>query len=103
MRRWVATGCDRGATLRGFTLLLVLVAVTLLSFAVYAFSSLMATSVSAGRTGLQHLQRRQLAESAIELASWQVQSGSVRPLWEPLLLKLPDGTEAVLADRKSVV
>ena len=97
MRRWVATGCDRGATLRGFTLLLVLVAVTLLSFAVYAFSSLMATSVSAGRTGLQHLQRRQLAESAIELASWQVQSGSVRPLWEPLLLKLPDGTEAVLA------
>lgn len=80
-----------------FTLLLVLTAVALLSFAVYAFSSLMVTSVVAGRTGLMQLQRRQLAESALELTAQQIQAGSVTPFNEPLLLQLPDGTEAVLA------
>jgi type II secretory pathway component PulK len=89
--------CRAAAGPAGFTLLLVLTAVALLSFAVYAFSGLMATSVAAGRTGLMQLQRRQLAESALELASQQIQAGRVMPFNEPLLLKLPDGTEAVLA------
>ncbi len=85
------------AGVAGFTLLLVLVAVMLLSFAVYAFAGLMTTSVSAGRTGLMQLQRRQLAESAMELACRQIQSGEDLPFSEPLLLELPDGNQAVLA------
>ncbi|MFM7057923.1 MAG: hypothetical protein ACKO2P_13465 [Planctomycetota bacterium] len=97
MHRYAECQPRNAAKANGFTLLLVLVAVMLLSFAVYAFSSLMATSVAAGRTGAMHLQRRQLAESAMELAVRQVQSGDLQPGREPLLLELPDGTQAVLA------
>ena len=60
------TGSSRQRT--GFVLLLVLVVVTLLSFDVYSFSSLMVTEFGAAKTSLQHLKRRQLAESALELA-----------------------------------
>jgi DNA uptake protein ComE-like DNA-binding protein len=59
---------------RGFVLLLVLVVVALLSFAVYSFSALMVTEFGATRMGLQHLKRRQLAESAVELAVADLQT-----------------------------
>lgn len=97
MRLRIVSGSCPALRPRGFTLLLVLVAVSLLSFAVYAFSGLMVTSASAGRTGVMQLQRRHLAESALELVSQETRAGVVLPLSEPLLLELPDGTEAVLA------
>lgn len=81
----------------GFILLLVLVATSLLSFAVYAFSSLMATSAAASRTGLQQLQRRQLAESAFILAAEQIRNGETNPLSKPVELELPNGIRAVVA------
>jgi type II secretory pathway component PulK len=82
---------------RGFILLLVLVATALLSFAVYAFSSLMATSAAASRTGLQQLQRRQLAESAFTLAAEQIRRGETHPLNKPVELELPNGIRGLVA------
>ncbi len=53
----------------GMVLVLVLVVVIMLSFAVYSFSNQMVTEYTAVTTGLTHLQRRELANSGIELAA----------------------------------
>jgi type II secretory pathway component PulK len=82
---------------RGFVLLLVLVATALLSFAVYAFSSLMATSAAANRTSLQQLQRRQIAESALALAAAEFRNNSEATFSQPVVLELPDGTQSLMA------
>ncbi|MEY3458269.1 MAG: putative type secretion system protein [Planctomycetota bacterium] len=82
---------------RGFVLLLVLTVTLMLSFAVYSFSTLMATSAAASRTGLQQLQRRQLAESAMAVAAEQIRRREPNPVSAPMELRLPDGTPVLLA------
>lgn len=59
----------------GMVLVLVLVVVMMLSFAVYSFSNLMVTEYSATKTGLTHLQRRELAASGIEVAAASMRQG----------------------------
>ena len=61
-------------------LVLVLVVVMMLSFAVYSFSSLMVAEYSATTTGLTHLQRRELATSAIELPAASIASTMNSPM-----------------------
>lgn len=56
----------------GTVLVLVLVVVMLLSFAVYSFSGLMVTEYTATTTGLTHIQRRELANSGVEIAALSV-------------------------------
>ncbi len=82
--------------------MLVLVVVMVLSFAVYSFSSLMVTEYAATTTGLTHLQRRELANSAIELAAVHVrQQHSSAPrreqaisLRQAIPIDLPNGAQA---------
>jgi len=71
--------------------LLVLVVVTLLSFAVYSFSSLMVIEFGAAKTSLQHLKRRQLAESALELAIADLRSPPKVARKKSVTMPLSDG------------
>ena len=94
--------CDTGygphTDRSGMVLVLVLVVVMMLSFAVYSFSNLMVTEYTATTTGLTHLQRRELANSGVELAAIVVRergSGDLRshgaiPFRSPLLISLPN-------------
>lgn len=85
-------------------LVLVLVVVMVLSFAVYSFSSLMVAEYAATTTGLTHMQRRELVNSGLELASLAIrqQAGPqssehlVLPT-KPIRLQLPDGRTAAIS------
>lgn len=84
------------STRSGFVLLLVLVVVTLLSFAVYSFSSLMVTEFGAAKTSLQHLKRRQLAESALELAIADLRSPPKVERKTTVTIPLADGESGMM-------
>ena len=85
--------------------MLVLVVVMVLSFAVYSFSSLMMTEYAATTTGLTHLQRRELANSAIEVAAVYVhqQRSPARrgeqaiSLQKSIRIDLPSGGQATMS------
>ena len=89
----------------GMVLVLVLVVVMMLSFAVYSFSSQMVTEYTAVTTGLTHLQRRELANSGIELAAIlvrehsQLQRGSTESVLfrSPLPVSLPNKQQAFVS------
>ena len=91
----------------GTVLVLVLVVVMLLSFAVYSFSGLMVTEYTATTTGLTHIQRRELANSGIEIAALSIrqarlpaiQTNTDLSLNGPVRVELPDdkyGTVSIL-------
>lgn len=83
----------RGQIRRGFVLILVLVVIMMLSFAAYSFSHRMLTEYTASRYATQQIQRRLLAESALELVT--VRSEHHR-LVKPISCRLPDGSEGRL-------
>lgn len=93
---------SHSSTRGGMVLMLVLVVIVLLSFAVYTFSSLMLTEYTAVTTGLTHIQRRELANSGIELAALAArQNGQNSPrtgesvaLHGPMSMQLPTGRQA---------
>ncbi len=96
---------SRHANRTGMVLVLVLVVVMMLSFAVYSFSNQMVTEYTAVTTGLTHLQRRELANSGIELAAIVVrehgdrQSGATESVrfQSPLPISLPNERSAFVS------
>lgn len=78
---------------RGFVLILVLVVIMLLSFAAYSFSHRMLTEYTASRYSTQQIQRRLLAESALELVTMRSEH---HRLAKPISCRLPDGSEGHL-------
>lgn len=74
----------------GFVLILVLVIIMMLSFAAYSFSHRMLTEYTAGKYSNQHVQRRLLAESALEMVSLRSRHDLLR---RPIELEMPDGIE----------
>lgn len=83
----------------GFVLILVLVVIMMLSFAAYSFSHRMLTEYTASRYATQQIQRRLLAESALELVA--VRSEHSR-LAKPIPCTLPDGSRGYLEVRRGL-
>lgn len=75
---------------RGFVLILVLVVIMMLSFAAYSFSHRMLTEYTAGKFSIQQVQRRLLAESALELATVRAHRDQLQ---RPARLTLSDGLQ----------
>ncbi len=95
----------RNANRTGMVMVLVLVVVMMLSFAVYSFSNQMVTEYTAVTTGLTHLQRRELANSGIELAALVVReqgqlhdrSAAIVSFRAPLPISLPNERPAFVS------
>ena len=88
-------------------MILVLIVVMMLSYAAYSFSSVMTAEFAASTTSLRHIQRRELAESAIVVSSgsfahrdWSSHDQTNIPgfsLTEPMELPLADGSIGYMA------
>lgn len=95
----------RNTNRTGMVMVLVLVVVMMLSFAVYSFSNQMVTEYTAVTTGLTHLQRRELANSGIELAALVVRehgqlhdrSAAIVSFRAPLPISLPNERPAFVS------
>lgn len=77
----------------GFVLILVLVVIMMLSFAAYSFSHRMLTEYTASRYSMRQIQRRLLAESALELVSIRSEH---QHLAKSIPCQLPDGSQGRL-------